>query len=190
MSLLLEQALRVAAFHHQGQTRKGGQLPYIIHPTSVAMILAQHGYEDDLLATALLHDVLEDTNCTAEQLRETFPAHIVEWVIHLSEIKHDAQGEKIPWKLRKELHLERIRSSDWQVRAVKLADKIHNMQAIIFDLTQGLDAWSVFSAPAIEVLWYYKEALEACDPTTPQLRPLVALAQQLINQLAERLPQT
>jgi (p)ppGpp synthase/HD superfamily hydrolase len=188
MSLLLEHALRVAAFHHQGQVRKGGQLPYIIHPTSVAMILAQNGYEDDILAAALLHDVLEDTNCTEEQLRQSFPVHIVEWVIHLSEIKQDAQGEKIPWKLRKQMHLERIRSSDWQVRAVKLGDKIHNMQSIVFDLVNGIDAWSVFNAPPEEVVWYYREALDACNPDAEQLKPLVKIARRLIGELTELLP--
>ena len=188
MSLLLEKALRVAAFHHQGQVRKGGHLPYIVHPTSVAMILAQNGYEDDLLAAALLHDVLEDTNCTADQLREAFPTHIVEWVIHLSEIKHDAQGVKIPWKQRKEMHLERIRESDWQVRAVKLADKIHNMQSIVFDLANNINAWSVFSAPPEEVVWYYRQALDACNPEAPQLTPLVNIARRLIGELTELLP--
>ncbi len=188
MFLLLERALRIAAFHHQGQVRKGGSLPYIIHPSAVVTILAREQFDDEILAAAMLHDVLEDTNCTPDQLREAFPEHIVEWVIELSEIKHDAAGQKIPWKTRKEVHLERIRSSCWQVRAIKLADKIHNIQSILFDLSTGVNAWGVFSAPPEEVVWYYESALFACGPETQQLSRLAKTCRELIGMLIEQIP--
>ena len=61
---LIARALRLAALSHKNDTRKGKELPYIVHPVEVAMILQENGMEDDIIIAGLLHDILDDTELT------------------------------------------------------------------------------------------------------------------------------
>src|SRR5574337_273593 len=80
-SPLLEKALRFAALAHQGQFRKATDIPYLTHPAAVALILLQGGFTDDvILASALLHDVVEDADVPLARLEAEFPAPIAEYV--------------------------------------------------------------------------------------------------------------
>ena len=74
LSPVLERAFRVAAMYHQSQTRKGSDLPYIVHPCAVMSILQSAGIQEgDILSAALLHDVVEDTECELRELKDQFP---------------------------------------------------------------------------------------------------------------------
>ncbi len=99
-SPLVERALRIAARAHHGQNRKQTDCPYIAHPAAVALILQRAGFDDDaILAAAVLHDVVEDTDYSAEQLAADFPQPVPEYVAALTERKFDAAGEKRPWAI-------------------------------------------------------------------------------------------
>lgn len=183
-SPLLERALRVAAESHREQHRKGTGLPYITHPVAVAMILQRTGFtEEPVLAAALLHDVVEDTDYTMERMRSEFAAPIPEIVAALTERKLDAAGKKRPWRDRKEEHLAHIATASVEARAIALADKLHNLKTIAFDLAAGHDVWPRFNAPREDLLWYHRAMVEAAGTDDIRLAQLAAQCRDIIRQL-------
>jgi len=172
-SPLVERALRVAAKFHHPQTRKGGTVPYITHPFAMALILQRFGFDDDApLAAAPLHDVVEDTPCTLSDLTADFPPTVVDIVAALSERKLDEEGRKRPWRDRKQEHIEHIKTAPFPARVVVLADKLHNLSSIRFDLEAGADVWSRFNAPREDVEWYNQAMIDAASQDDPRLMPL------------------
>ncbi|MBX3438310.1 MAG: bifunctional (p)ppGpp synthetase/guanosine-3',5'-bis(diphosphate) 3'-pyrophosphohydrolase [Planctomycetaceae bacterium] len=183
-SPLIERALRVAAKHHHSQSRKGGSIPYITHPVATALILQQFGFwEDELLAAALLHDVVEDTPCTLDDLAAEFPPGVVEVVACLSERKRDELGRQRAWSERKREHVEHVRSAPWSARAVVLADKLHNLESIRFDLDAGEDVWRRFNAARDDVDRYYREMIEASCQSDARLVPMAQACLAVLDTL-------
>ena len=184
-SPLVEQAMRVAARSHRDHSRKASDLPYISHPASVALMLLLAGFEDEhVLAAALLHDVVEDTDYPREALAAEFPAPVVEFVLALSERKLDAAGQKRSWQDRKTEHIEQLRHAALEVRAIALADKLHNLGAILFDLArEGENVWSRFSAPPERLLWHHDALVNAVDQGEPALKPLAEACREMIERL-------
>ncbi len=116
---------------HTGQFRKSGE-PYLIHPEAVAVILAQLGMDDEALVGGLLHDVVEDTDYTREQLVADFSEEIallVDGVTKLGTIKYESKEELQAENLRK---MFLAMSKDIRVLIIKLADRLHNMRTIEF----------------------------------------------------------
>lgn len=184
-SPLVERAMRVAARSHRHQTRKASDLPYISHPAGMAILLARAGFDDDcLLAAALLHDTIEDTDYSTEELAEEFPAEVGRYVAALTERKHDAQNRPRPWRDRKEEHLEEVKAAPLEARAIVLADKLHNLGTILYDLRAGEDIWTRFNASPEDVLWYHRAmvATAACDD--PRIQSLVRECNEIIEELA------
>lgn len=186
-SPLLEKAFRLAARSHRSQTRKGSDLPYIIHPSAVMLILQRVGITDDeILAAALLHDVVEDTNCTLEEIAAEFPPNVVDWVKQTSEQKDDEAGNHRPWIDRKREHLAHATHADWQARAIILADKLHNLISIRYDLEQGNDVWKRFNAPPSAFLWYNASMIEAASTDDrDELETLAAAGRAVVTQLVD-----
>ena len=77
---LFEQACIFAAVAHRGATRKGGRIPYLVHPVEAAGIVAEMTDDEDLIAAAVLHDILEDTDVTYEELEQFFGSRIAGYV--------------------------------------------------------------------------------------------------------------
>ncbi|GLW73095.1 kinase [Kitasatospora phosalacinea] len=124
---LLTRAYRVAEESHRGQTRKSGE-PYITHPLAVTMILAQLGADTTTLVASLLHDTVEDTEVTLEQVAEDFGpevAYLVDGVTKLEKVDFGAAAE--PETFRKMLVAT---GDDVRVMVIKLADRLHNMRTI------------------------------------------------------------
>lgn len=188
-SPLVERAMRVAARCHREQTRKASDLPYLTHPASVAMLLTKAGITDDeILAAALLHDVVEDTDCSIEVLAAEFPPKVIEFVAALTERKRDDAGQKRSWQDRKTEHLEHVAAASWEARAITLADKLHNLGTMAFDLDTDPDLWSRFNASPERLLWYYREMIAAASQGEPQLRMLAEECSKLVEHLASRMP--
>ena len=178
-SPLIEHAIRVAARAHRHDVRKGSDIPYLSHSASVALLLERVGISDDqILAAALLHDVVEDTAVTLEDLARDFPPPVVELVRGLSERKLDELGQTRPWRDRKVDHL-----AEFGVRAIALADKLHNLGTMVFDIEQGEPIWERFNASRDDILWYQQAMLKAADHGEPELVPLVAACLQFIERL-------
>lgn len=124
---LIEHAYDVAAYHHRDQKRKSGD-PYITHPLAVATILAELGTDDETLCAALLHDTVEDTAYSLDELRADFGDNIallVDGVTKLDKVKFGdaAQAETV----RK---MVVAMSRDIRVLVIKLADRLHNMRTM------------------------------------------------------------
>jgi (p)ppGpp synthase/HD superfamily hydrolase len=120
-------ALVYARQAHSGQVRNSGdgETPFIEHPIAVAERLAQHGYTDDVLAAALLHDVLEDTDTDRDELEERFGETVAGLVDALSErAEIEAYGD------RKDEHRKRVARSKPAARVIFAADKLANLEAL------------------------------------------------------------
>lgn len=158
----VEKAIRVSAAAHHGQLRKCSSLPYFSHPAAVALILIRAGFDDDdVISAAILHDTLEGTDVTVEQLHAEFPSRVCAIVEGASERKLDSNGETRSWIDRKREHIEHVRRATLEVRAVVLADKLHNLHSIAGDLERLESVWSRFNAPKTDVLWYHDEIVSA-----------------------------
>jgi len=183
-SKLVERALRLAARTHRDQHRKGSDLPYITHPAAVALILMRAGFHDEqMLAAALLHDVVEDTPVTLEQLAAEFPSTVIDYVSGLTERKLDAGGTKRSWQDRKDEHLRQVEQASVDVRAIVLADKLHNLSSILYDLEAGDDVWNRFGASPERVLWYHRQMVARAAGNDRLLIPLADACRGLISRL-------
>ncbi|MDT9690444.1 HD domain-containing protein [Streptomyces sp. P9(2023)] len=124
---VLRRAYVLAEFSHRGQFRKSGE-PYITHPLAVTLILAELGAETTTLTAALLHDTVEDTEVTLDQVREQFGdevAYLVDGVTKLEKVDYGAAAE--PETFRKMLVAT---GNDVRVMSIKLADRLHNMRTL------------------------------------------------------------
>lgn len=125
----IEKAYNLALKAHGDQRRVSG-VPYILHPTSVACILVDLGMDTDTVAAALLHDVVEDTDVTIDDIKKEFGVHIAYLIDGVTKLK------KIPYSNREVQQAENIRkmliamSDDIRVIIIKLADRLHNMRTI------------------------------------------------------------
>lgn len=182
--------MRWSAEAHAGQTRKGTELPYVIHPAAVALILARSGFDDDeVLAAALLHDVLEDTDVTIEDLAREFPARVCEFVAAASEQKTDSTGMKRPWADRKDDHVRQVAAAPQSARAIVLADKLHNLQSMLFDLAgEGLN-WDRFNAPAEQIIDYHRRMIAAAFGDDERLQPLAIEAREMLARIESAAPE-
>lgn len=128
---LVEKAYKLAEKAHDGQLRKSGQ-PYIIHPLSVAIILSQMGMDCSSVIASLLHDVVEDTDVTNENIEKMFSkevAYLVDGVTKLGKVTISNKEEQQAENVRKMLI---AMSKDIRVIIIKLADRLHNMRTLEF----------------------------------------------------------
>ena len=126
---LIKKAYLTAATMHNGQLRKSGE-PYIIHPVETAKILAQLGMDEQTLVAGLLHDVVEDTPYTEEQLTEEFGSEVallVDGVTKLGNLVFETKEEAQAENMRK---MFLAMSKDIRVLIIKLSDRLHNMRTI------------------------------------------------------------
>ena len=128
---LYEKALKFATSAHEGQFRKYDPIPYIHHPIAVAEIVATYvkGYTEEMLAAAILHDVIEDCGVTEEDLSELFPESVVNMVSWLS--NPSKNFPELSRKERKKMDEEKLAKAPVEVMTIKLADLIHNSKTII-----------------------------------------------------------
>ncbi len=128
---IIIKAFEIANRLHDGQMRKSGE-PYIIHPVAVAKILASFGMDKETVVAGVLHDVVEDTEYTREELVEDFNEEIallVDGVTKLGNIKYDSKEEMQAENFRK---MFLAMSKDIRVLIIKLADRLHNMRTMEF----------------------------------------------------------
>jgi guanosine-3',5'-bis(diphosphate) 3'-pyrophosphohydrolase len=126
---LLERAFVLASERHEGQQRRSGE-DFILHPLGVAKILAELGRDDTTLAAALIHDVVEDTHATLEEIRAEFGeevANLVEGVTKLTRIQFQSREQAQAENYRK---MVMAMADDYRVILIKLADRLHNMRTI------------------------------------------------------------
>ena len=127
----IKRAFAIAREAHEGQFRRSGE-PYIIHPVQVAKILYELGMDSESMIAALLHDVVEDTELTKEDVKKDFGEDVAELVEGVTKLG------KVPLFTKEEQQAENVRkmlmamSQDIRVIIIKLADRIHNMRTLAF----------------------------------------------------------
>lgn len=155
---LFDDAARFAVEAHADMTRKGGGLPYILHPFEVATIAASMTSDEEVLAAALLHDVVEDAGVDFNELRERFGNRVADLVASETENKYPGVPKSQTWHRRKAESLEQLATAtDDGVRILWVSDKLANMRSLWRMVRrEGDAAWSHFNqADPSEHAWYY-----------------------------------
>ncbi|MGL5437494.1 MAG: HD domain-containing protein [Lachnospiraceae bacterium] len=154
---MIKEAAEFAKKAHEGIFRKGSHIPYICHPMEVAVIVAQMTGDRDVIAAAYLHDVIEDTDVTGEELRERFGERIYSLVAAETEDKTKS------WQERKQCTIRHLLHASREVKLLALADKLSNMRSTAMDyLVVGDEVWKKFNEKHKERhQWYMKGVLDA-----------------------------
>lgn len=156
---IFEQALHFSIEKHSGQTRKFSDAPYILHPMEAAAIVGTMTDDRTVLAAAVLHDTVEDTNTTLEEIEEKFGRQVALLVMTETENKRGELPPEETWKLRKEETLIMLENTrDIRVKMMWLGDKLSNIRSICRELQQsGKAVWERMNQkdPA-QHEWYYR----------------------------------
>lgn len=168
-----EQAIALAVRAHAAQVRKGnGTLPYIVHPVTVALILSRFTADEDIIIAGLLHDTLEDTALTEDDLDREFGGKVRDMVRDVTE--PDLPG--LSWETRKARYLRHLQAAPRGSLLVAGADKIANLISMIAahaDVGDGL--WERFHAPLGQRLAFYGQVhtlIRSAWPGCPLLQEL------------------
>lgn len=157
---LFDKAAAFAIAAHSGTERRGKGTPYVIHPMEAASIVASITNDPEMLAAAVLHDVVEDTTVTADELRQTFGDRVTRLVLHDTAPVQAVRD----WRGKRAGQIERLRAADRDGKIVALGDKLSNLRAIASDYVLLGDAlWNRFHAPQgrVDIEWYYRGLADA-----------------------------
>ena len=182
----LDRAIVFAVRAHAGTERRGKGYPYIVHPLEAMEIVATMTSDQHLLAAAVLHDTVEDTDVTVDQIRAEFGERVADLVAAETDSLESTASAGKPsddWHARKQAALDRLERADREVKIVALGDKLSNMRAIARDYARQGDAlWNLFHAKdPREHAWRYRalaRALKELDGTFAY-REFVQLIQQV-----------
>lgn len=158
-SSLLDNAIIFAVKAHANTERRGKGYPYIIHPMEAVEIVATITSDQELLAAAVLHDTVEDTDATIEQIREQFGDRVADLVNDESEEREPNYDEVASWRTRKEAAIKHLQQASKDAKIVALGDKLSNMRAIARDYqVLGDKLWDRFHAPngRADHEWHYR----------------------------------
>ena len=155
---ILDRAIIFAVRAHTGTERRGKGYPYIVHPMEAVEIVATMTADQELLAAAALHDTVEDTDITLDQLRSEFGDRVASLVADESDEKYEGVSESDSWHARKQAAIDRLARASHDAKIVALGDKLSNMRAIARDYAEQGDAlWSLFHAKdPKDHAWHYR----------------------------------
>jgi len=175
-SELIAKALEMAEAAHAGQTRNGsGGMAYIHHPVAVAELLAKHGFDESTVAAALLHDVVEDSEMSIEDIAAGFGQRVADLVAALTE---DESIE--PFEPRKEAHRRHVDEVGGDALAIYAADKLSNIRVLRRALaSEGESAGEEFEAPLDVKERVWADDLEMLRRRAPDLAFVDDLAAEL-----------
>ena len=155
---LLDRAIVFAVRAHAGTERRGKGFPYIVHPLEAVEIVATITPDQELLAAAALHDVIEDTDISADELRAEFGDRIANLVVAESDVFPEGISEEDSWRARKQAAIDRLAAAPRDAKIVAMGDKLSNMRAIARDYAvKGDELWKIFHAPdPSDHEWHYR----------------------------------
>lgn len=163
---LFERAAIFATAAHQGTTRKGKRIPYLVHPMETAAIVAEMTDDQELIAAAVLHDVVEDTEVTLPELQEYFGERIAFYVGCETENKRHGLPPESTWEIRKREMIDFLRTrADRGAKMLALADKLSNMRSVARDVENiGDRLWERFHQKDKSMHgWMYREVARALE---------------------------
>lgn len=171
----INKAIIFAAKAHEGQYRKSTNIPYITHPFAVGMLLQQEKCSEEVIAAGILHDTIEDTDVSYEELVEHFGETIAQLVQAVSE-----NDKSLPWEERKQRTINAISEASTAEIQIIIADKLHNLQSIRADLEiQGEDVWLRFNSGKQEQHWYYSSIFNVLRPRRKECRLIGKLEKEV-----------
>ena len=163
---LVSEAIVFAAKAHDGMRRKKSEAPYILHPMEAAVIVGTMTDDQNLIAAAVLHDVVEDAGITLEEIKEKFGQRVWELVRSETEDKREELPPAQTWRIRKEESLAVLKNTeDIAVLMVWLGDKLANMRSIYRDFkVEGVQMWQRFNQKDVnEQAWYYRSIVNLTE---------------------------
>lgn len=148
---MVKEAVDFAVNAHKGAVRKGTRIPYIVHPLEAAVIVGSMTDDEELMVAALLHDTLEDTGATEQDIRERFGDRVADLV------RQETDDKRESWLVRKQKKLAQAESGDRDLKILFLGDKLSNIRAMARDyLILEDELWERFNEKRKEAQgWYY-----------------------------------
>lgn len=175
----LNKAANLAAVAHRDQVRKSKETPYIIHPLMVGMLLADAGCSVDVIISGYLHDTIEDTFVTAEDIKTEFGETVLHIVEGCSEPDKSAE-----WEERKQHTIDFLqKEATVEVCMVTCADKLHNIRSMVLDYKEEQEAmWNRFNRGKDKQKWYYMSLVDVLRKRLPDFS-LFQLLETEVNRL-------
>ncbi|WP_235988838.1 HD domain-containing protein [Aquibacillus kalidii] len=174
----LLKAITYATEKHDGQRRKVDKIPYISHPYRVSMLLATEGYDKEIVTAGLLHDIVEDTDGTLDEIKSLFGEIVAELVQYASE-----PDKSLPWEKRKQHTITTIKHAPLAAKIVVCADKVDNLTSIIENEKQlGSKVWNSFKRDKASQQWYYTGIYESLIHGLQEQPPLINQFKKLLDQ--------
>ena len=160
---IVDQAIIFASKAHFGQKRKGKDVPYIVHPLEAMSIVASVTSDPELIAAAALHDVIEDTKYTYEDLQAKFGKRVADLVKAESDVELEDKEHEKSWKERKIEGIEKLKIASRDVQIIALGDKLANIRDMWRDYSiVGDKLWERFhESDPKQHEWRYKELVNA-----------------------------
>jgi (p)ppGpp synthase/HD superfamily hydrolase len=149
-------AIEFASEAHKKQYRKGTDRPYIVHPMEVLLLLTEMQATEVVKIAGVLHDTVEDTELTLEDIEKYFGEQVAEYVSFVTEDKSKT------WVERKKRAIEKTKDASIDLKKLKLADKLSNIRSIVCDYNKlGKSVWDRFSKAKEDQKWYYQGMCES-----------------------------
>ena len=164
-SSLLDRAVLFAVRAHADTERKGKGFPYIVHPLEAMAIVATMTSDQELLAAAVLHDTIEDTDTTMEQLCAEFGPRVAK-LVETETDQHFSADKALTWHQRKQESLNLLASASRDAMIVALGDKLSNMRGIAQDYAVlGDELWQRFNVKTkADHAWRFRQLAEVLKP--------------------------
>ena len=154
----LDRAILFAVKAHAGTERRGKGFPYIVHPMEAVSIAATITSDQEILAAAALHDTVEDTDVTIDQIRSEFGDRVASLVTSETDVVFENRSDEDSWHDRKQAAIDRLAAVSRDAKIVAIGDKLSNMRAIARDqYIMGDDIWQIFRVhDPKEHEWHYR----------------------------------
>ena len=179
---MVQEAIDFATKVHEGQYRKGTDRPYIVHPMEVGKIVSTMTQDEEIISAAILHDTIEDTDVTYEDLKQEFGTRVADLVAAESEDKSKT------WIERKGHTLEHLKTASQAEKILTMADKLSNIRSMARDyLLVGEELWQRFNMKDKEKqAWYYTSMIDLLKDLneTPEYQEYVRLCGKVFGGIA------
>lgn len=176
----IEYAIYYATKAHKNQRRKIEDVDMIFHPFTVGMILQRNGCDEDIVAAGILHDVVEDTPHTFEDIKNDFGEKIMQYVYDASE-----PDKSLEWEERKQHTINHIKNAPLGSKLIVACDKISNLEdlADCIELYGEEKAWSALKRNKEKQKWYYTSVYESCIEGVNSEHPIFKRYREVLKQL-------
>lgn len=155
---IIDKAFIFASEKHKNQFRKGTKIPYIVHLYEVYNFLREENADLDTIVAGILHDTIEDTDATYQEINDLFGSNVANIV------NSESEDKKLPYRERKALHMNHLKNCDENIKLINCADKLSNLRSIYLDIKYFSDSiFNRFNGSKEDIKFYYALALDALE---------------------------